>query len=77
MEWSSLYANDPGDDYELVIELLYKEKDVAVIRHKEKGLELTWYANENNLNIPVDWLLERLIMAKRDLKRDTSKNNEE
>lgn len=66
MDWSAQYCNDPEHDYDLVIEILYKDEDVAMIRYREE-LELIWFANKNHVSIPVDWLAELFISAKRDL----------
>ena len=30
--WSADFGNDPYDDYNLIVEILYNEKDVAIIR---------------------------------------------
>ena len=43
MNWSAQYCNDPEHDYDLVIEILYKDEDVAMIRYREE-LELIWFA---------------------------------
>ena len=72
MDWTAQYCNDPTHDFDLVIEILYKDDIVAMIRYREE-LELIWFANKNNLCIPVDWLAELIVRAKLDLK----KNNDE
>lgn len=69
-EWSADYTNNPYDDYNLLLEILYKDKDVAVIYNNENKLELKYYANANDLIIPVDWLLDLLEDAKKRLLYD-------
>jgi hypothetical protein len=66
MDWTAQYCNDPTHDFDLVIEILYKDDIVAMIRYREE-LELIWFTNESNLCIPVDWLSELFTRAKRDL----------
>lgn len=43
-EWTADYINNPYDDYNLVVEILYKDTDVAVISNGKDGMELKWYA---------------------------------
>jgi len=63
-QWKSDWANDPDDDYNLVLEILCDDEDIAVIKQSKQGLFIKWYANPNDLIIPFDWLLERLLAAK-------------
>ena len=67
MDWTADFTNDPGNDYELAIEILYKGEDVAVIRKGEQGLELKLYANKEDLIIPVEWITSLLLEAKKKL----------
>ena len=57
-QWSADIANDPNNDYELLAEILYKEKDVAIIKQGKEGLELILYSHDQDLTIPCSWLLE-------------------
>lgn len=66
--WSADFVNDPNNDFEVVIEILYEDKDVAVIRQGDDGLEIHWYENTKRLVVPVDWLVKLLIDAKNNLK---------
>ena len=66
MDWTTQYCNDPMHDFDLVIEILYKDEDVAMIRYRDE-LELIWFANKSHLSIPVDWLTELFMRARRDL----------
>jgi len=69
--WESFVTNDPYDDYNLVIEILFDNKFVAVIKQSPQGLTLKWYAYKEDLVIPVDWLSDLLIRAKKDLVNTT------
>ncbi len=62
-EWTAYYVNNPDDDYNLVLEILHNDNDVALVYQVENGLKLKYYANENDLVIPVDWLLGLLSDA--------------
>ncbi|WP_371371451.1 hypothetical protein [Sporomusa aerivorans] len=44
MDWTTQYCNDPTHDFDLVIEILYKDENVAMIRYRDE-LELIWFAN--------------------------------
>lgn len=67
-KWTADFGNDPFDDYNLIVEILFNEKDVAVIKQCNDGLKLKWYASDNDLIIPVDWLMGLLKEAKERLK---------
>ena len=67
-KWVADFTNDPTNDFNLVVEILYNDEDVAVIRQGEEGLELKWYARNTDLTVPLDWVMEILIRAKNGLK---------
>lgn len=62
--WTADIANNPNDDYNLVVEILYNEVDVAVIYKSGNELLLKYYANKDDLVVPVDYLLKLLQDAK-------------
>jgi hypothetical protein len=64
-EWTADFTNDPYDDYNLIIEILYDGEEVAVIRQVQQRLEMKLYQNKEDLNIPVDWLFGLLLEAKK------------
>ena len=66
-QWTSYFINDPDDDYNLVVEILCDDRDVAVIHQRKQGLLLKWYTNPKGLIIPVDWLSSLLLRAKEGL----------
>lgn len=55
-EWVADFVNDPKDDYNLVIEILYKGQEIGVIKHKKHNLKLLLYPHDENISIPLDWL---------------------
>ncbi|WP_085832444.1 hypothetical protein [Clostridium merdae] len=67
--WNADFANDPFDDYNLIVEILFNDEDVAVIKQGEDGLEMKWYATNKDLIIPVEWLNGLLSEAKERLNR--------
>lgn len=67
--WTADFTNDPFNDYDVNIEILYNDEDVAVIKQGVDGLEMRWYANHNDIVIPVEWLSNLLNQAKEKLKR--------
>mgnify|MGYP000901461224 CR=1 FL=1 len=54
--WTADFANDPFDDYNLIVEILFNDEDVAVIKQGKDGLEMKWYATDKDIIIPVEWL---------------------
>lgn len=59
-EWHADWANDPYNDFELTLEILYGDQDIGVIKQGKNGigLELILFPHDKNLVIPFDWLLE-------------------
>lgn len=66
--WTADIVNNPNDDYNLVVEILYNEVDVAVIYKSEDELLLKYYANKDDLVVPVDYMIKLLEDAKVRLK---------
>ncbi len=62
--WTADIGNDPYDDYNLIIEVLCDDKDIAVIRNTGGKFVIKWFAHENELDVPVDWLIGLLSAAK-------------
>jgi hypothetical protein len=62
-KWTADFVNDPNDDYNLIIEVLCDEEEIAIIRRKKDDLEMQWYANAEEIVIPVEWLAGLLIEA--------------
>ncbi len=67
-KWTADFANDPKNDYALIVEILHNGEDVAVIKNGKYGLELIWFAHGNDLIIPLDWLLGLINEASKRLK---------
>jgi hypothetical protein len=55
--WSADFTNDPSDDYNLITEILLDDEEIAVIKQEEGELIITWYPNEEEINIPFEWML--------------------
>jgi len=69
-EWTSVWTNDPDDDYNLILELSYDDEEVAVIKRSPNGLILKWYTSPEGLVIPVDWLSGLLLSAQEGISLD-------
>lgn len=65
--WRADVANDPHDDYNLVVEISYGDTHRASIVKRDGELVVRWYADESDVEIPADWLCEVLSKAKREL----------
>lgn len=61
--WTADFANNPFDDYNLMVEIHCDGEEVGVIKRGQNGLEIKWYPNKNELAIPLDWLLGLLFEA--------------
>lgn len=69
-EWTADFTNDPFDDYNLIVEILFNDEEVAVIKQGSDGLMIKWYASDEDHLIPIDWLNALLNEAKERLKRE-------
>ena len=67
-QWSADFTNDPFDDYNLIVEILFNNEEVALINRGKKGLEIKWYPNEREITIPLKWLIKILIEAEKRLQ---------
>jgi len=67
-QWEADFGNDPYNDYNLIVEILCDDEEIAVVKNCDQGLIMTMYPNNKELSIPVDWLLELLLETKRRLK---------
>lgn len=67
-KWTADFTNDPFNEYEIIIEILCNDEDVAIVRQGEHGLELKWYASHEDLTVPVEWIVGLLIEAEKRLK---------
>jgi len=67
-EWAKVWVNDPYDDYNLTIEIICDNKDVALIKQSTQGLILKWHISPIGLVIPADWFAKLLQEAKRDIR---------
>jgi len=82
-QWEADFGNDPYDDYNLIVEILCDDRDVAVIKQSHGGAFINWYPHDEELIVPLDWLSGLLLETKQrlpeiyDSERDsnTSKNN--
>lgn len=62
-EWSADFINDPNDDYNLYIEILYGDTEVAVIKPANNGPYIKWFSSPEDYIVPVEWLLGLLKQA--------------
>lgn len=68
-KWEAVFVNNPHNDYELIVEITHDDEDVALIRRGKNGLEMKWYVTKSDLIVPLEWILEIIIKAKRDLEK--------
>jgi len=66
-QWTADFCNDPYDDYNLIVEILFGDEEIAVIKQGHQGLELKWYPNEEEIVVPIVWLSGLFAEAKKRL----------
>ena len=66
-KWTADFANDPNNDYALIVEILHDGEDVGIIKNGKHGLELIWFAHTNDYIIPFEWLFDLMSEAKKRL----------
>ena len=69
-QWTADFGNDPYDDYNLIVEILYGDEEIAIIKQGQHELEMKWYPNKEELTIPIDWLSGLFLEAKRRMSNE-------
>ena len=69
-QWAAEITNNPDKDYELYIELLEDDQYRARIEiSSQEQLVLRVYNTEQDVSLPVDWLVQVIVMAKKELRQ--------
>jgi hypothetical protein len=67
-QWAAEITNNPDKDYELYIELLEDDEYRARIEiSSQEQLVLRVYNTEHDVSLPIDWLVQVIVMAKKEL----------
>jgi hypothetical protein len=67
-QWAAEITNNPDKDYELYVELLEDDEYRARIeKSSQEQLVLRIYNTEQDVSLPVDWLVQVIAMAKKEL----------
>jgi hypothetical protein len=69
-QWTAEITNNPDKDYELYVELLEDDEYRARIEiSSQEQLVLRVYNTEHDVALPVDWLVQVIVMAKKELRQ--------
>jgi hypothetical protein len=69
-QWAAEITNNPDTDYELYVELLEDDTYRARIEiSPQEKLVLRVYSTEQDVSLPVDWLMQVIVMAKKELRQ--------
>ena len=69
-QWAAEITNNPDKDYELYVELLENDEYKARIEiASQEQLVLRVYNTEQDVSLPVDWLVQVIVMAKKELRQ--------
>jgi hypothetical protein len=69
-QWAAEITNNPDKDYELYVELLENDEYRARIEiASQEQLVLRVYNTEHDVSLPVDWLVQVIVMAKKELRQ--------
>ena len=69
-QWAAEITNNPDKDYELYVELLENDEYKARIEiSSQEQLVLRVYNTEHDVSLPVDWLVQVIVMAKKELRQ--------
>ena len=72
-QWAAEITNNPDKDYELYVELLEDNEYKARIEiASQEQLVLRVYSTEQDVSLPVDWLVQVIVMAKKELRPSLS-----
>jgi hypothetical protein len=69
-QWTAEITNNPDKDYELYVELLEDDEYKARIElSTQEQLVLRVYNTEHDVSLPIDWLVQVVVMAKKELRQ--------
>jgi len=69
-QWAAEITNNPDKDYELYVELLEDDEYRARIEiSSPEQLVLRVYNTEQDVSLPVDWLVQVTAMAKKEIRQ--------
>ncbi len=69
-QWTAEITNNPDKDYELYVELLEDDEHRARIEiSSPEQLILRVYNTEKDVSLPVDWLVQVITMAKKEMRQ--------
>jgi len=69
-QWAAEITNNPDKDYELYVELLENDEYRARIEiSSPEQLVLRVYNTQQDVSLPVDWLVKVIAMAKKELRQ--------
>lgn len=55
-QWVADIVNDPDNDYDLTIEILFQEVEIATIRKIDGDYKIIFYPTDEEIQIPIVWL---------------------
>ena len=67
-DWELGIMNDPDDNRKLVVEVLYKDEPIILIRKKGNALVVTGY--KEDIDVPFDILYQAMQEAKEGIEWD-------
>ena len=69
-QWVAEITNNPDKDYELYVELLENDEYRARIEiSSPEQLVLRVYNTEQDVSLPVDWLVQVIAMAQKEIRQ--------
>jgi hypothetical protein len=67
-QWAAEITNNPDKDYDLYVELLEDDEYRARIEiSSQEQPVLRVYSTEHDIILPADWLVQVIVMAKKEL----------
>lgn len=66
--WSATVSNNPIDDYNLIIEVMFKDEEVAYIKNENNELLIEWHPSKKMLSVSLEWLLKLMDKANKTLR---------
>ena len=68
-KWDALFCNDPNQDYTLTMEISHGDDIVAIVRCQDGRLMVDFYGVTTPASVPLEWLMEKFQLARRDLSK--------
>ena len=68
--WQAYFTGDPNENDNLTMEISCDKEIMAIVRRRAAALDVDFYPVSSPVSIPLEWLLDKLQVARHDLLKE-------